>query len=150
MFYICCSPLSSEEDSKTEDDGSQSSQDLYEPFTTESASKKRKTITESDLRKEHDLRKEKLSRECQRMRRWRKNMTDEKKKEYLSKARQRMQKIRQEKVKTLKTPSQIKKTREMWVVYTNMLLFLFVFCYFVLAVGEMSIRCYSGKLKKYL
>ena len=116
MCFICCSPPSSEGDWNTEEDsqsspGSQSSQ---EPSTTESTSKKQKTISESDLRKEHDLREEKLSKERQRMKRWQMNMTGEKKKEYLSKARQRMQKIRQEKPKTLKTPSQIKKTREMW------------------------------------
>ena len=48
------------------------------------------------------------------MKRWWMNNTNEKKKEYFSKARQRMQKSRHEKPKTLKTLSQIKKTREIW------------------------------------
>ena len=71
MCFICCSPPSSEGDWNTEEDsqsspGSQSSQ---EPSTTESASEKQKTISESDLREE------KLSKERQRMKRWQMNMT---------------------------------------------------------------------------
>ena len=50
------------------------------------------------------------------MKRWRMNNTNEKKKEYFSKARRCMQKSRHEKPKTLKTPSQIKKTREIWAL----------------------------------